>query len=95
VALDSLRAGEGILHPGASRLNPAYKMKCKLIALSRRYAMALRKHLQQGPGTIQTCGTALALGHQAVTFGLETHRATNAALDPGVILFTRVYESCS
>jgi hypothetical protein len=62
-------------------------MKRKLTALSQRYVTALRKYLKQGPRGIPPCGTALALEHQAVTFGLEMHRATNAASDPSVILF--------
>jgi len=60
------------LHPGASRLNPAYNMKRKLTALSQRYVAALRKHLRQGPQAIPPCGTALALGRQAAALNLET-----------------------
>lgn len=60
-------------------------MKRKLIALSGRYAAALRKHLKQGPraGMQQ----ALGLGRQALTLGLETldmariHEGALATLD--------------
>src|ERR1700729_1131986 len=45
-------------------------MKQKLIGLSRRYTTALRKHLQQGGrGSLQS---AVGVGRQAVTLGLET-----------------------
>ena len=62
-------------------------MKRKLIALSRRYAAALRKHLKRGPRAITPCGTALALGHQAAALNLETldvariHESALAALE--------------
>jgi signal transduction histidine kinase len=57
-------------HPGESRLNPAYNMKRKLTALSRRYVTALRKHLRQGPrGSLQP---AHDLGCQAAALDLET-----------------------
>jgi signal transduction histidine kinase len=45
-------------------------MKQKIIGLSQRYVTALRKHLQQGPGTGLL--PALRLGRQAVSLGLET-----------------------
>src|ERR1043165_9333712 len=45
-------------------------MKQKLIGLSRRYASALRRHLQQGPRA--NLDQARGLGRQAVTLGLET-----------------------
>jgi len=45
-------------------------MKRKLIALSRRYVAALRKHLKQGPQA--SLQPALALGRQAAALGLET-----------------------
>jgi signal transduction histidine kinase len=70
--LNSWRAVEGTSIPDASRLNPAYNMKPKLITLSRRYVAALRKHLRQGPRAIPPCGTALALGRQAAVLNLET-----------------------
>jgi signal transduction histidine kinase len=60
------------MHPGESRLNPAYNMKRKLTRLSQRYVAALRKHLRQGPRAIPPCGTALALGRQAAALNLET-----------------------
>jgi len=45
-------------------------MKRKLIALSQRYATALRNHLKKGPrGSLQP---ARGLGRQAVAVGLET-----------------------
>ena len=47
-------------------------MKRKLTTLSRRYVTALRKYLRQGPRAIPPCGTALALGRQAVALNLET-----------------------
>jgi signal transduction histidine kinase len=53
-------------------LELTYKMKRKLIALSRRYVTALRKHLRQGPRAIPPCRTALALGRQAAALDLET-----------------------
>ena len=53
-------------------MNPTYKMKPKLIALSQRYVTALRKHLQQGPRAVPPYGTALALGRQAAALNLET-----------------------
>lgn len=45
-------------------------MKRKVIVLSRRYASALRKHLQQGPQA--SLRPARGLGSQAVAMGLET-----------------------
>ena len=45
-------------------------MKRKLIALSRRYLTALRKHLRQGP--LASLQPARVLGRQAVAIGLET-----------------------
>ena len=45
-------------------------MKHKLIRLSRRYASALRKHLEQGPQA--GFQVARGLGRQAVSLGLET-----------------------
>ena len=63
-------------------------MKRKLIALSRRYVSALRKHLKQGPRA--SLQAARGLGCQAVTIGLETldvariHEGALAALEsPG------------
>ncbi len=46
------------------------KMKKKLIALSQRYAAALRRHLNHGPRA--SMQPALGLGRQAVVLGLET-----------------------
>jgi len=45
-------------------------MKRKLFALSQRYAIALRKHLQEGLQA--SLRPALGLGRQAVVLGLET-----------------------
>jgi two-component system, NarL family, sensor histidine kinase DegS len=45
-------------------------MKAKLTGLSQRYAVALRKHLQQGPRV--SLRTAQNLGRQAAALGLET-----------------------
>jgi signal transduction histidine kinase len=45
-------------------------MKQNLIGLSRRYAMALGKHLNQGPRA--SMQPALGLGRRAVVLGLET-----------------------
>jgi signal transduction histidine kinase len=45
-------------------------MKRELIGLSRRYLMALRQHLKQGP--LATIDSARGLGRQAVAIGLET-----------------------
>jgi signal transduction histidine kinase len=45
-------------------------MKQKLIGLSRRYTLALRRHLKQGPRA--NLDQARGLGRQAVTLGLET-----------------------
>jgi signal transduction histidine kinase len=45
-------------------------MNRKLIALSRRYVTALRKHLKQGP--LAGLQPARGLGRQAVAMGLET-----------------------
>ena len=45
-------------------------MKRKLMALSRRYVTALRKHLKQGP--LASLQPARVLGRQAVAIGLET-----------------------
>ena len=47
-------------------------MKQKLIGLSQRYVAALRKHLKPGTCTGPADGTALRLGREAVTLGLET-----------------------
>ena len=58
------------MHPGESRLNPAYNMKRKLTALSRRYVKALRKHLLQGPRA--SLQPAHDLGCQAAALDLET-----------------------
>jgi len=75
----------GIKHPGGSRLNSTYKMKRKLIALSRRYVAALRKHLQQGPRA--SLQPAHDLGCQAAALDLETldvariHEAALATLE--------------
>jgi signal transduction histidine kinase len=46
-------------------------MKHKRIRFSRRYVAALRKHLQTGARANSRGGTALQLGHLAVTLGLE------------------------
>jgi signal transduction histidine kinase len=60
-------------------------MKQKLISLSQRYRVALRKHLKPGPRA--NLQPALALGHQAVALGLETlelaqiHEQAVAALE--------------
>jgi signal transduction histidine kinase len=60
-------------------------MKKKLTRLSRRYALALKKYLRQGPRA--TVHPARGLGLQAVKLGLETldvakiHEATLAALE--------------
>jgi signal transduction histidine kinase len=45
-------------------------MKRKLMQLSQRYVVALRKHLKQGPRA--SLRPALGLGRRAVTFGMET-----------------------
>jgi len=45
-------------------------MKQKLIRLSQRYVVALRKHLKQGPRA--SMQPALRLGRQTVALGLET-----------------------
>jgi len=45
-------------------------MKRKVIALSQRYASALRKHLREGPRA--SLRPARGLGRQAVAMGLET-----------------------
>ena len=45
-------------------------MKHKVVALSQRYASALRKHLKQGPRA--SLRPARGLGRQAVAMGLET-----------------------
>ena len=45
-------------------------MKCKLIALSRRYVMALRTHLKHGPQA--SLQPAHELGCQAAALNLET-----------------------
>jgi len=45
-------------------------MKRKLSRLSRRYTLALRKHLEQGPQA--SLQPARGLGRQAVSLGLET-----------------------
>jgi signal transduction histidine kinase len=45
-------------------------MQQKLIRLSQRYALALRRHLKRGP--LASLLPARALGGQAVTLGLET-----------------------
>jgi signal transduction histidine kinase len=45
-------------------------MKRKLTGLSRRYVAALRNYLKQGPRA--SLQSARRLGHQAMTFGLET-----------------------
>jgi signal transduction histidine kinase len=45
-------------------------MKPKLTGLSRRYQLALHKHLKQGPGA--SLQPARGLGRRAVTLGLET-----------------------
>ena len=60
----------GNTRSGESRLNPAYNMKRKLTALSRRYVTALRKHLQQGRGA--SLQPAHDLGCQAAALDLET-----------------------
>jgi signal transduction histidine kinase len=60
-------------------------MRRKLLALSRRYARALRQHLKQGPQA--TLEPARGLGSQAVNLGLETldvariHQKAFAALE--------------
>jgi signal transduction histidine kinase len=61
-------------------------MKRQLLALSRRYQVALQRHLQRPPSRVQP---AHRLGQQAVTLGLETldlariHKAALATLAPG------------
>jgi signal transduction histidine kinase len=60
-------------------------MKRELTGLSRRYLMALRQHLKQGP--LATVDSARGLGRQAVAIGLETldvariHKEALAALE--------------
>src|SRR5438105_3339489 len=60
-------------------------MKRKLTSLSRRYASALRKHLQRAPGA--GLRSARGLGRKAVSLGLETldlarmHAGALAALE--------------
>src|SRR2546423_14833122 len=60
-------------------------MKRELTRLSRRYASALRKHLQQGPRA--GLRSARGLGRDAVSLGLETldlarmHAGALAALE--------------
>ena len=60
-------------------------MKRELIGLSRRYLMALRQHLKQGP--LATVDSARGFGRQAVAIGLETldvarmHEEALAALE--------------
>jgi signal transduction histidine kinase len=58
------------MHSGETRLSPAYNMKRKITALSRRYVTALRKHLQQGPRA--SLQPAHDLGCQAAALDLET-----------------------
>jgi signal transduction histidine kinase len=70
--LEFVARRRGVKHSGASRLNPAYKMKKKLTTLSRRYVAALRKHLRRGSRAIPPCGAALRLGRQAAALNLET-----------------------
>jgi two-component system sensor histidine kinase DegS len=53
-----------------SPFNSTTNMKRKLIGLSQRYVMALRKHLKPGPRA--SLQPALKLGRQAVVLGLET-----------------------
>jgi len=54
----------------AQRVTSANNMKPELIRFSRRYRVALRKHLKQGPRA--SLQPALKLGHSAVALGLET-----------------------
>ena len=63
-------AGQQPTPPAGWRVNLAHIMKRKLIALSQRYVMALRKHLKQGPRA--SLQSARGLGRQAVAIGLET-----------------------
>ncbi len=64
------RSPSGIKQSGESHLSLTNKMKQKLIALSRRYVTALRKHLQQGrQASLQP---AHDLGCQAAALNLET-----------------------
>ena len=58
------------MHPGESRLNPAYNMKQKLTGLSQQYVAALRTHLRQGPRA--SLQPAHDLGCQAAALDLET-----------------------
>ncbi len=60
----------GIKPPGESHLGSANKMKRKLIALSRQYVTALRKHLRRGQRA--DLQPALGLGRRAVGLGIET-----------------------
>ena len=66
-------------------MNSAQSMRRKLTALSRRYAAALRAHLEQGPRA--SLQPARGLGRQAVGLGLETlelariHEGALAALE--------------
>lgn len=47
-------------------------MKQKLLGLSQRYVVALRRHLKPDRRVIAPDGAALGLGHAAVALGLET-----------------------
>src|SRR5689334_1186889 len=66
--MDNGGASTKTLRSGAARKLGI--MKQKLIRLSRRYALALRRHLKQGPTA--NLDHARGLGRQAVTLGLET-----------------------
>jgi signal transduction histidine kinase len=80
-------AVEGSRLPRVMRLNSKNKMKPKLTALSRRYATALRRHLDRGARAIVPRATALDLGRRAVALDLETldvagiHDAALAAME--------------
>ncbi len=67
---NTLTAGQHRLLSSCQRLNSGYIMKRKLSALSHKYVLALKKHLNQSPGV--SLQPALKLGRQAIAMGLET-----------------------
>jgi signal transduction histidine kinase len=58
------------MDPCEPRLPSTHEMKRKMMALSRRYATALRSHLRRGPRT--SLKTAREVGCQAVALDMET-----------------------
>jgi signal transduction histidine kinase len=66
----SLTAGQQWMLPERWRVKSGCLMETKLTGLSRRYQVALQKHIEQGPRASPR--SADGLGHRALAIGLET-----------------------